>query len=108
MIVLVMSYVVALLETFTIQNFPYYDIPDRYAMYVYGSMFYGLYFVVSFPMFARLDETGNTWNLLNTFIDSMACCMIVTQLLDFWRISIGHVTDAPASNPVEHSIPFIY
>ena len=108
MVVIVLSYVIALLETFTIQNFPYYDIPDRYAMYVYGSMFYGLYFVVSFPMFARLDETGNTWNLLATFIDSMACCMIVTQLLDFWRISIGHVTDALASNPVKQSVPFIY
>ncbi len=107
-IVIIMSYAVAFLETFTIQNFPYYDIPDRHAMYVYGSMFYGIYFIVSFPMFARLDETANAWNLSETFVDSMACCMIVTQLLDFWRIGIGHVTDAPASNSVQQSVPFVY
>ncbi|UJR10976.1 hypothetical protein I4U23_015161 [Adineta vaga] len=106
-IVIIVSYIVAFLETFTIQHFPYYDIPDRYAMYAYGSMFYGIYFIVSFPMFARLDEEANTWNLSQTIIDVLACCMIVTQLLDFWRISIGHVTRAPAANPVYQSIPFI-
>jgi cycloeucalenol cycloisomerase len=105
---MIVSYIVAFLETFTIQNFPYYHIPDRHAMYVYGSMFYSLYFVVSFPMFARLDERDNTWNLSATFIDSMACCMIITQLLDFWRITIGHITDAPASNSVKQSVPFVY
>ncbi len=107
-IVMIVSYIVAFLETFTIQNFPYYDIPDRYAMYVYGSMFYAIYFIVSFPMFARLDETANTWNLSQTRIDSLACCMIVTQLLDFWRISIGHITDAPAANPAKQSVSFVY
>ncbi|CAF5100079.1 unnamed protein product, partial [Rotaria sp. Silwood1] len=65
-------------------------------------------FIVSFPMFARLDETANTWNLSTTFIDSMACCMIVTQLLDFWRISIGPVTEAPAGNLVKPSVPYVY
>jgi cycloeucalenol cycloisomerase len=105
---MIVSYIVAFLETVTIQNFPYYDIPDRYAMYVYGSMFYGIYFIVSFPMFARLDETGNTWSLSATFIDSMACCMIITQLLDFWRLSIGHITNAPTTNPIKQSIPFVY
>ncbi|CAF1676020.1 unnamed protein product [Adineta ricciae] len=107
-IVIIFSYIVAFLETFTIQHFPYYDIPDRYAMYAYGSMFYGIYFIVSFPMFARLDEEANTWNLPQTIIDALACCMIVTQLLDFWRITIGHVTNAPAANPVHQSVPFIY
>lgn len=107
-VVIVMSYCVAFLETFSIQHFPYYDIPDRYAMYAYGSMFYAIYFIVSFPMFARLDEITNSWNLSKTVIDSMACCMIVTQLLDFWRISIGPVTDIPAADPVNGSVPFIY
>ena len=54
--VLVWAYVTAFLETFSIQHFEYYDIPDRWAMYVYGSVFYGLYFVVSYPMFYQLDE----------------------------------------------------
>jgi hypothetical protein len=40
----------------TIQGFPYYAIKDRVHLYTVGSVVYGLYFVVSFPMFARLDE----------------------------------------------------
>lgn len=101
-------YIVAFLETFTIQNFPYYDIPDRRAMYVYGSLFYALYFMISFPMFARLDEQSNNWSFNQTFLDAAACCMIITQLLDLWRITIGQVTDEPAANPPKHSVPFVY
>lgn len=107
-VVLLASYSVAFLETFTIQHFPHYDIPDRHAMYLYGSMFYGIYFIVTFPMFARLDEDANSWTLSQTVIDTLAACMIVTQLLDVWRISIGQVTDAPAANPVRHAVPFVH
>ena len=84
--VLVFSYVTAFMETFTIQHFPYYDIPDRWAMYVWGSVFYGLYFVVSFPMFFQLDERGNTWSLWRTTVDAMGCAMMITMLLDAWRL----------------------
>lgn len=107
-IVALSSYIVAFMETFTIQNFPYYDIPDRPAMYMYGSMFYAIYFCVSFPMFARLDEYSNSWTLTQSFIDSMACSMMITQGLDLWRISIGKVTSAKPANPPKLSVPFIY
>jgi cycloeucalenol cycloisomerase len=107
MTVLVVSYIIAFSDSFTVQHFPYYDIPDRYAMYLYGSMFYSLVHMVTFPMFARLDEDANTWNLWKTFTNAMTCCMIVTQLLDLWRLFIGPVTTTPAANPPNHSIPFI-
>jgi len=73
-------------------------------MYVYGSIFYGIYFVVSFPMFLRLDENkGECWAIKNVALDSFACCMIVTLLLDFWRISIGRIH----SGAVTPQVPFI-
>jgi cycloeucalenol cycloisomerase len=38
------------------KQFPYYTFVDRAKMYTVGSLFYALYFFVSFPMFMRLDE----------------------------------------------------
>lgn len=34
-------------------QFPYYEFVDRDAMYTVGSLFYAIYFFVSFPMFLR-------------------------------------------------------
>ena len=102
------SLLTAFLETFTIQHFPYYDIPDRQAMYLYGSCFYALYFIVSFPMFYQLDERGNSWSLWRSAVEALGCSMIITQLLDAWRLGIGTVTDKPAANAPQHSVPFIY
>ena len=106
--VLLFSYLTAFMETFTIQHFPYYDIPDRWAMYVWGSVFYGLYFVVSYPMFYQLDERANRWSLWRTVVEAMGCAMIITLLLDAWRLGIGKVTDKPAANPPQQSVPFIH
>ena len=106
--VLLFAYVTAFMETFTIQHFPYYDIPDRTAMYVWGSLFYGLYFVVSYPMFYQLDERANRWSLWRTVVDAMGCAMLITLLLDGWRLAIGTVTDKPAANPPRHTVPFIH
>ena len=44
------------METLTIAHFPYYDFEDRDMAYTVGSAFYGLYFVVSFPVYFALDE----------------------------------------------------
>ena len=104
----VWGYVTAFLETWSIQHFPYYDIPDRWAMYVYGSIFYGLYFLVSYPMFYALDERGNRWSLWRTVVDAMACSMLITTLLDAWRLCIGKVTDKPPAHPIHPAVPFIY
>jgi len=55
-LVVVMAWVTAFMEAFSIQGFPYYHIADRTYMYTVGSIVYGIYFVVSFPMYQRLDE----------------------------------------------------
>jgi hypothetical protein len=46
-------------------QFPYYTFIDRSKMYSIGSLFYAIYFFVSFPMFMRLDEQvgGRRWSL---------------------------------------------
>jgi len=67
-----------------------------------------LYFLPSFPMYLRLDEERNEWSWQRTAIDALGCCMIITQLLDAWRLGIGPVVDKPAANPPKQSVPFIY
>ena len=51
-----MSYSTAFMESLTICGFPYYSFEDRDMAYTLGSAFYGIYFLVSFPMFLRVDE----------------------------------------------------
>ncbi|KAL5660220.1 hypothetical protein ACJX0J_027345, partial [Zea mays] len=50
--ILALSYFIAYLETLAIANFPYYEFVDRDIMYKVGSLFYAIYFIVSFPMFS--------------------------------------------------------
>lgn len=46
-------------------QFPYYTFVDRSKMYSVGSLFYAIYFFVSFPMFIRIDEDpqARRWSL---------------------------------------------
>jgi len=55
-VILVLSYTTAFMETLTISSFPYYSFENRFMAYTAGSAFYGIYFIVSFPMFYFLDE----------------------------------------------------
>jgi hypothetical protein len=41
---------------FLMPQYPYYTFVDRNKMYTIGSLFYAIYFFVSFPMFYRMDE----------------------------------------------------
>uniref|UniRef100_A0A453PUP9 Cycloeucalenol cycloisomerase n=1 Tax=Aegilops tauschii subsp. strangulata TaxID=200361 RepID=A0A453PUP9_AEGTS len=61
--ILALSYFIAYLETLAIANFPYYEFVDRDIMYKVGSLFYAIYFLVSFPMFSRIDEKAEKWAL---------------------------------------------
>ncbi|KAF8063107.1 CPI1 [Scenedesmus sp. PABB004] len=63
--VFLLAYGTAYMETLTISHFPYYTHADKAAMYSVGSLFYAIYFFVSFPMVLRLDETprGRRWGL---------------------------------------------
>jgi cycloeucalenol cycloisomerase len=83
------SYMIAFLETWTIQHFPYYTFKDRDAMYKIGSIFYALCFVIGFPMFYRMDQDNERWSLGKVLIESFAASMMVTISMDFWKLFIG-------------------
>ena len=57
-------------------------------MYTWGSVFYAIYFWVSFPAFFVMDEKPRkVWSVLEAARDSLASGMAVTILLDLWRIA---------------------
>jgi cycloeucalenol cycloisomerase len=90
LLVFALAVFTAFMETWTIASVPYYSHQDKWSMYTVGSVFYGIYFFASFPMFFRLDEPQGTsltsWTLAETITDSLAACMIVTIFLDLWRL----------------------
>jgi cycloeucalenol cycloisomerase len=81
-----LGYGLAFMEVWTLENFPYYKQEDKHAMYVYGSIFYMLYFVVSFPLFFRIDEVrypnqtrAVTWSMTQTAMEALANAYLITQ-----------------------------
>lgn len=89
------SYFTAFMETLTISSFPYYCFEDRAMVYRIGSAFYGIYFIISFPVFYRLDEKVNAVSnvqphtIYQTVMESLGCSMAVLLLLDFARLALG-------------------
>ncbi|CAI5998720.1 unnamed protein product [Closterium sp. NIES-64] len=106
--VLALSYITAFMETATIANFEYYTFVDKAAMYRVGTLFYALYFVVSFPFFFRIDEdTSDSWPLSRVAVDSLGASMLVTILLDIWRLVIGPITQLPQTNTCASGLPWM-
>jgi cycloeucalenol cycloisomerase len=67
--------------------------------YTLGSAFYGIYFIVSFPMFLMVDEDvttakgkKNAYSMWRVVWESLGSCMLVTLLLDFVRIGLTDVS----------------
>ncbi|KAK7853332.1 cycloeucalenol cycloisomerase [Quercus suber] len=90
--ILALSYFIAYLETLAISNFPYYQFVDRSSMYKVGSLFYASYFIVSFPMFLRIDEKpSKPWDLPRVAVDALGAAMLVTIILDLWRLFLGPI-----------------
>jgi cycloeucalenol cycloisomerase len=90
--ILAFSYFTAFMETLTISNYEDYSFEDRDMAYKVGSLFYGLYFIVSYPVFYRLDEEApNTrpHSLYQTVLESFGASMMVLCLLDFGRLFSG-------------------
>eukprot|EP00471_Norrisiella_sphaerica_P013634 CAMPEP_0184501566 /NCGR_PEP_ID=MMETSP0113_2-20130426/48040_1 /TAXON_ID=91329 /ORGANISM="Norrisiella sphaerica, Strain BC52" /LENGTH=165 /DNA_ID=CAMNT_0026890375 /DNA_START=523 /DNA_END=1020 /DNA_ORIENTATION=+ len=87
-LVLFMAYVTAFMESLTISGFPCYGFKDRFSAYTLGSAFYGLYFIVSFPMFLRLDEFKK-FSLFDAAVEALASGMAVLMLLDIVRVGLG-------------------
>ena len=90
-LVLAMSYATAFMETLTISNFPYYDFENRDMAYTVGSAFYGLYFIVSFPVYHALDEPDlrGPASLADVAFSSLGSAMAVLLLLDVSRLLLG-------------------
>ena len=90
-----MSYATAFGEALTICAFPYYSFENRNQAYVLGSAFYGIYFLVSYPMFFVVDEGARRgakhtqWSLGRTAMSALAAGMAVMCLLDFVRLYLG-------------------
>lgn len=76
-------------------QYPYYKHEDKTRMYTVGSLFYAIYFWVSFPVFFTLDEgaRGKRAPLWRAAWDALASAMLVTIILDLWRIGIGSIND---------------
>lgn len=90
LLICIMSYITAFMETLTISGFPYYEFEDRNMAYTIGSAFYGIYFLFSFPMFFRLDEyKDSTLSLWQTIVDSMGSGMMILIMLDAVRLCLG-------------------
>ncbi|KAL5077367.1 hypothetical protein RYX36_016351 [Vicia faba] len=91
-----------LIPMLLVGKFPYYEFVDRDSMYKVGSLFYAIYFIVSFPMFLRIDEKpGNKWDLPRVAVDALGAAMLVTIILDLWRIFLGPIV--PVSGPKQCS-----
>lgn len=89
-LVLALSYFTAFMETLTISSFPYYSFEDRAMAYTVGSAFYGIYFLVSFPAFFRLDEFPHAHlSLYQACMDSLGAGMLILILLDAVRLYLG-------------------
>ena len=85
-----MAYTTAFMESLTICGFPYYSFKDRDMAYTLGSAFYGIYFLVSFPMFLAIDEDARRKKTYAaTFWEAMGSGMAVLCLLDFVRLRLG-------------------
>ncbi|XP_010442523.1 PREDICTED: cycloeucalenol cycloisomerase [Camelina sativa] len=106
--ILALSYFIAYLETIAIANFPYYEFVDRSAMYRVGCLFYAIYFLVSFPMFFRMDEkSSNEWDLSRVAVDALGAAMLVTIILDLWRLVLGPIVPLPEGQKcLESGLPW--
>jgi len=66
---------------------------DLEAMLLWGSVFYSLYFVVSFPNLYRMDEemSESKWSLSRSFIEASAAGGISLVLIDLWTGFLGPI-----------------
>jgi cycloeucalenol cycloisomerase len=122
--VFVLSVLTALFEAVSIQHFPLYSYSDRFAFLTVGSVFYGIYFMIGFPMFFALDEyisskvpstssaphasRDSLWYVVQ---NALAAVALVTLLLDIWRLALGELSSLDALKGLPASVeyvPFIY
>lgn len=131
-VVFPLSYFTAFMETATIAHFPHYRFRDRRRMYSVGSLFYAVYFFVSFPWFYAMDEDDcccrcggeegggggekeekgkeeqkRRWSPARAAADALAAGMLVTILLDAWRLLFGGIVPASDLPPRGMRLPWM-
>ncbi|XP_003385217.2 PREDICTED: cycloeucalenol cycloisomerase-like [Amphimedon queenslandica] len=92
--VYIIAVTTAFIETYTISSFPYYTYPDFHEMLTYGSLFYGLFFLVSFPLFHFIDESTE-WPLKSVAMSAFGSMMIVLLLADISRLVLNLSSSLP-------------
>ncbi len=94
-LLLIVAYFWAWMETKAMAN-PFIEsqfyYKDMERMLSYGSFFYSLYFVASFPIFYQLDEgREECWTLPFTVAAACTASMILLFLLDFAAAIFGPI-----------------
>jgi cycloeucalenol cycloisomerase len=65
---------------------------DMERMLAYGSLFYALYFIASFPIFYKIDEGRDaSWSLQATAAAACSAGLIMLVLLDFAAAIFGPI-----------------
>jgi cycloeucalenol cycloisomerase len=93
-VVVAFAYFTAFMETLTISGFDKYCFSKPiHEIYTKGSAFYGIYFLVSYPVFYEIDEKTQLtvdgvkpFSIKQVVLEAMGSGMIVLLLLDFCRI----------------------
>eukprot|EP00041_Stephanoeca_diplocostata_P020511 m.461058 g.461058 ORF g.461058 m.461058 type:complete len:118 (+) comp21599_c0_seq25:40-393(+) len=94
-VVVAIAYVTAVLEAVGMAAFPHYTYPDAQAMFVKGSAFYSLLFVITYPMFHEFQTNyvksggARMWTIWETCQHALAACMLALLLMEGWRLCIG-------------------
>lgn len=115
-VIITLSYGTALFEAVSIEHFPLYTYTDRDTFVFVGSIVYGLYFVVGFPMFFSIDEQKleveedevqcGTHTLGEAMVNALAATALVTLFLDLWRLFLGSIYNISSFSDTK--LPFIY
>ena len=88
--VLCMSYTTAFMETLTIAGYKCYEFDNFHHAATVGSLFYAIYFIVSFPMFYYFsNQTPDSTSWFGCIVQSLATSMCVLCMLDFVRVWLG-------------------
>ena len=90
--IVVIAYAVAFAETLVMANealSDYFRYADKARMLWLGSLGYCVYYVVSLPMIARLDDAPERWPMSRVAIDALGASMIVLIGLEVWAHAIG-------------------
>lgn len=112
-----LAYGTAIFEAVSIQHFPLYTYTEKNSFLFIGSVVYGLYFVVGFPMFFSIDENPYSRStneprrplatLWEVAVNAFAATAIVTLLLDLWRLYLGNIYSIGKRHRII-PVPFIY